>query len=515
MRLPPPPTTLPVIWTLSVSRLSGLLADVALEYADRARFHAIDLAFDDARQAISQRLRREHCDVVVAGGANAAFLRGRLDVPLVSVQASGFDLLNALTRSRRIHPRVGLVTHAGDLPDVDGFAQAFGLGLAHRQFETREEARDCVAGLRADGVGVIVGTGLAIDYAEALDLPGVLLYSADAVRRSFDQALQRAQADAIPLRNGSLPRVPRRPQRLSLLGDSPAMNRVRQSIALYAPQTAPVVIDGSSGTGKELAARLLHAGSARPGRLVVLGCAGLSSDTLDQAIGNGDGRGGWPLLEAANGGSLLLDNLDELDPALQGRLLRLIDAASQLRLGTGSTDVRVLATCRQSLADSVVDGRLRADLQHRLGVLHLHLPPLQGRPQDSALLLDHYLAVGGPVVPLAPSARDWLLAQPLPGNVRQLRNIAERVALHWRHRPQGAVELSHLRDWLPELWDIPVPAIPGTPDRAAGESANRRPDAATLRQQYHRLGGDRQKLMAHYGISRATLWRWLRAAAVA
>ena len=109
--------TLAEIWTVSVSRLAGLLADVALEYADRARFHAIDLAFEQAHQVIDQRLHREHCDVVVAGGANAAFLRGRLQVPLVTVQASGFDLIGALTRARRIHPAVGLVTHAGDLPD--------------------------------------------------------------------------------------------------------------------------------------------------------------------------------------------------------------------------------------------------------------------------------------------------------------------------------------------------------------------------------------------------------------
>ena len=508
-------TTLPVIWTVSVSRLSGLLADVALEYADRARVHAIDLAFDDARQGIAERLRREHCDVVVAGGANAAFLRGRLEVPLVSVQASGFDLLNALTRARGIHPRVGLVTHAGDLPDVDGFARAFGLDLDHRQFDTREEARDCVAGLRAAGAGVIVGTGLAIDHAEALGLPGVLLYSADAVRRCFDQALQLVQPPAPADRPAATLRTARRPQRLSLLGDSTAMERVRQSIALYAPQSAPVWISGQSGTGKDLAARLLHAGSARHGRLIVLGCAGMDAAALEAALGSGDGRGGWPLLDAANGGSLLLDRLDELPLPLQGRLLRLIDATAQARNGGAGQDVRLMASSELPLPTLLDNGRLRPDLVHRLCALAVDLPSLQQRPQDTALLLDHYLAVGGPVVPLAASARDWLLARPWPGNVRQLRQVAERIALHWRHRPVGAVELEHLRDWLPELW-----ATATNDDRTADTPAlttsgpRRRPDAESLRQQVHRLGGDRQRLMNHYGISRATLWRWLRAAGI-
>lgn len=498
-------TALPVIWTASVSRLAGLLSDVALEYADRARFHAIDLAFEQARQVIDERLHREHCDVVVAGGANAAFLRGRLQVPLVTVQASGFDLIGALTRARRIHPQVGLVTHSGDLPDIAPFAQAYGLGLEHRSFDTREEARDCVADLKARGIGVIVGTGMAIDFAEANALPGVLLYSADAVRRSFDQALALAQP-APELLPGPAPRRGgRKPARQALLGDSPAMQALRQQLALAAPQAMPVLISGESGTGKGLIARQLHAASARNGRLHTLACSGLEAGMLDAELGPAGQRS--PLLDAASAGSLLLDNVDELPLPVQGRLLRLLDATAHARSHGGGRDVRILATCSSTLGQLVEQGQFRADLYHRLAGMPIAVPALRERGQDAALLLDHYLAVGGPVVPLSAPARDTLLSQPWPGNVRQLRNLAERIALYWRQRPLGAVENHHLQQWLPEL-SGPAAVTPV----ASAQRPARRPDAASLHQQWRRMGGDRQRLMQHYRVSRTTLWRWLRAA---
>lgn len=498
----------PVIWTVSVSRLAGLLADVAHEFADRARFVAIDQAFDEASAAIAARLRREHCDVVVAGGANAAFLRGRLEVPLVSVAASGFDLMAALTRARRIHPQVGLVTHAGDLPDINGFADAFGLDIAHRSFETREEARDCVAGLQAAGIGVIVGTGMAIDFAEAAGLPGVLLYSADAVRRSYEQALLLAHGSEVA-GNGRRQRNARSSGRHRLIGDSAAMAALRERIALYAPQPGSVLICGPSGTGKGLVAQQLHATSARPGRLVSCHCAQADSHSLDAQLGSGDsGRRGSALLDAALGGSLLLDGVDELPLPQQARLLRLLDLpALQRGPGQRTVEVRLLASCQQPLEPLVAQGRFRADLYHRLAALPLPVPALRERGDDLDLLLGHYLAVGGPVVPLAADARALLHAHRWPGNVRELRNLAERIALLWRHRPQGVVDAAWLRCHLPELDDE-------SPASAPPPASSGRPDAAALRTALARCGGDRSRLMAHYGVSRTTLWRWLRAAGI-
>ncbi|OMP39206.1 propionate catabolism operon regulatory protein PrpR, partial [Stenotrophomonas sp. KAs 5-3] len=197
----------PVIWTVSVSRLTGLLGDVIPEFDRRARIEQINLGFEEAVDVIGQRLRREHCDVVIAGGSNAAWLRSRLELPLVPIQANGFDLMEALARARRIAGRIGLVTHASDVPVFSNFQQSFGLDIEHRRFVTREDARDCIADLRANGIEVIVGTGMAIDHAEQAGLPGVLLYSADSVRQAFEHALELTQTLA---RSGGSRPAPRR-----------------------------------------------------------------------------------------------------------------------------------------------------------------------------------------------------------------------------------------------------------------------------------------------------------------
>lgn len=186
--------TLPVIWTVSVSRLTGLLADVIPEFDQRAHIEQINLGFAEAVEVIGQRLRRERCDVLVAGGSNAAYLRSRLPLPLAPIQATGFDLMEALARARRIAPRIGVVTHATDVPSFQPFQDSFALDIAHRRFVTAEDARDCIADLRASGIQVIVGTGMAIDFAEQAGLPGVLLYSADSVRLALDQAIALATA---------------------------------------------------------------------------------------------------------------------------------------------------------------------------------------------------------------------------------------------------------------------------------------------------------------------------------
>ncbi|MBJ7516889.1 MAG: PrpR N-terminal domain-containing protein, partial [Stenotrophomonas sp.] len=280
MYLPRPPDSLgdtdptqPVIWTVSVSRLTGLLGDVIPEFDRRARIEQINLGFEDAVALINQRLRQEHCDVVIAGGSNAAWLRSRLDVPLVPIQANGFDLMEALARARRIAPRIGLVTHASDVPTFGSFQDSFGLQIEHRRFVTREDARDCIADLRANGIEVIVGTGMAIDHAEAAGLQGVLLYSADSVRQAFEHALElthtlaRSGSRRLPLRQR---RGSRAGQGTALLGDSGAMVQVRQHIALYAPHDSTVLVSGETGTGKELVARQLHAESGRRGRFVAL-----------------------------------------------------------------------------------------------------------------------------------------------------------------------------------------------------------------------------------------------------
>lgn len=238
MRSPTLPETadasLPIIWTVSVSRLTGLLADVIPEFDQRARIEQINLGFAEAVEVIGQRLRRERCDALVAGGSNAAYLRSRLALPLAPIQATGFDLMEALARARRIAPRIGVVTHATDVPSFHAFQHSFDLEIEHRRFVTAEDARDCIADLRASGIQVIVGTGMAIDFAEQAGLPGVLLYSADSVRHALEQAITLGTAPGTDRVAGRT--ATRRARRAdALLGDDSAMLHVRELVQLYAP----------------------------------------------------------------------------------------------------------------------------------------------------------------------------------------------------------------------------------------------------------------------------------------
>ncbi|WP_313342927.1 propionate catabolism operon regulatory protein PrpR [Stenotrophomonas sp.] len=520
----PEPGHLPVIWTVSVSRLTGLLGDVIPEFDRRARIVPINLGFEEAVDVIGQRLRREHCDVVIAGGSNAAYLRSRLEVPLVPIQANGFDLMEALARARRIAPRIGLVTHATDVPTFGSFQHSFGLDIEHRRFVTREDARDCIADMRANGIEVIVGTGMAIDHAEQVGLPGVLLYSADSVRQAFEHALELTQTLA---RSGApLPRR-RSPGRRNdadrrLLGDSPAMQQVRERIALYAPHDSTVLITGATGTGKELVARQLHADSGRQGRFVALNCGAISESLLEaELFGYNEGaftgarRGGRVgLVEAADGGTLFLDEIGELPLPLQTRLLRVLEEREVLRVGATeptAVDVRVVAATLQALESLVEAQRFRRDLYYRLAALRIALPTLRERPQDVPQLLAHFFQqLGQRPSPLDTAATQRLCGYAWPGNVRELRNLVDRLRIHWP--PQaGPLPLSALLQWVPELEALPAPP---TSQRAARDHALHRPPqhpgGEALQHLLAECGGNREQLCAQLGISRTTLWRWLR-----
>ncbi|MGH8518449.1 MAG: PrpR N-terminal domain-containing protein, partial [Panacagrimonas sp.] len=184
----------PVIWTVSVSRLSRLLHDITPEFDTRARIENIHLGFEEAVTALRGRLQREHCDVLIAAGSNGAYLKNRLDTPVVLVRPDGFDLMGALAQAHRVSPHIGVLTHQTEVPAFDDFQKSFGLHIAQRAFVTAEDARIQVRELVACGCKAIVGTGLAADLAEQAGVAGILLYSADTIRQAFESALEIARA---------------------------------------------------------------------------------------------------------------------------------------------------------------------------------------------------------------------------------------------------------------------------------------------------------------------------------
>jgi len=232
------------------------------------------------------------------------------------------------------------------------------------------------------------------------------------------------------------------PRRRDILTRDPAMRRVLEIADSVASSRAPVLIQGESGTGKELLARRLHERGARRGKpFVAVNCAALPRDLLESEL-FGHERGAFTgaigrkigKFELAHGGTILLDEISELELGLQAKLLRVLQEYEVDRVGGTApvpTDVRVVATTNRRLHEMVERSRFRDDLYYRLTVVPLVVPPLRERQGDVELLADHFLACFGEGrgLTLAPASRAALAARPWAGNVRELENAIERAAL--------------------------------------------------------------------------------------
>jgi len=246
-----------------------------------------------------------------------------------------------------------------------------------------------------------------------------------------------------------------------MVGSSQPMLVLRQKIAQVAPTTETVLIIGESGTGKELVAKSVHAASARRnGPLVSLNCPALSAHLMESEL-FGHERGAFTgadaprtgRFETADGGSILLDEVTEIDLTLQAKLLRVLQEKTFERVGSSQTrkvNVRVLATTNRELHAEVAAGRFRQDLYYRLAVVPLHVPPLRERREDVPELIEYFLQrcadrLGRAPCELASGAMDLLLHYSWPGNVRELENVITRVSVLGDGKTVTADEL---RRWL-------------------------------------------------------------------
>jgi DNA-binding NtrC family response regulator len=308
-----------------------------------------------------------------------------------------------------------------------------------------------------------------------------------------------------------------------MVGQSAAMRLLRERIAQAAPTDETILISGESGTGKELVARCLHAASGRSGRaLVGLNCPALSPQLMESEL-FGHERGAFTSADAprvgrfelAEGGTILLDEITEIDPGLQAKLLRVLQERSYERVGSSEsrrTDVRVVATTNRDLRAEVAAGRFRQDLYYRLNVVPIEVPPLRRRPEDVPLLVEHFLAgaaqrLSRPPCVLGQDSLDLLSGYHWPGNVRELENLITRASVLGQGRTLPADEL---RMWLLE----PTHAVGGEAGEShaaisAGmklEDMERRLIEATL----EHFDGHRAKAAQALGIGIRTLTNKLR-----
>ena len=246
-----------------------------------------------------------------------------------------------------------------------------------------------------------------------------------------------------------------------MIGDSPSMLQVREKIQQVAVSDATVLIEGQSGTGKEMVARAIHAASRRSkGPLLCLNCAALSSTLLESEL-FGHEKGAFTgadrvrkgRFELADGGTLVLDEISEIAVNLQAKLLRVLQDKEFERVGSSVTrqvDVRVVATTNRDLLAWVKEGKFREDLFYRLSVLPIHLPPLHHRREDIIPLAKYFLEEiskreGHKALKLARGAERLLVEYHWPGNVRELENLMERA---WVLREGLVIGDKVLAGWL-------------------------------------------------------------------
>ena len=308
---------------------------------------------------------------------------------------------------------------------------------------------------------------------------------------------------------------------LGQVGQSPAMERLREQIRRIAPSSGRVLITGENGAGKELAAAAIHALSKRAqGPFVKLNCAAIPKDLLESEL-FGYERGAFTgamqakkgRLELADGGTLFLDEVGDLALEAQAKLLRALETGEIERVGgtrTAKVDVRLIAATNKDLGAGVREGEFREDLYFRLNVLPLAVPPLRERRGDVARLATYFLerfaaAEGRAVLTLAPDAAGLLEEYHWPGNVRELRNLMERAVV----LVDGpSITAGDLDPWLESAPEADEDAgLKGRIARSEIDSIRRALEAAdwNVTQAAAGLGIDRTNLhrkMRKYGISR-------------
>jgi DNA-binding NtrC family response regulator len=265
-----------------------------------------------------------------------------------------------------------------------------------------------------------------------------------------------AEKKALRRENSALREVITRRDGLpTIIGESPAIGEVLGVIGRVAGTDSPVLIQGESGTGKELVARTIHLRSKRASRPFVSINCGALPDTLLETELFGHRKGAFSgavtsrvgLFEAANGGTLFMDEIGEMSAAMQVRLLRTLDSGEVRRVGEERAfhvDVRIVAATAKDLSREATDGRFRWDLFYRVSTVVVDVPSLRQRREDVPLLVQHFLAANvGARKPLAfaKDAIDRLMAYDWPGNIRELRNLVERMQILHEGSDVHAVDL--------------------------------------------------------------------------
>jgi transcriptional regulator with GAF, ATPase, and Fis domain len=359
----------------------------------------------------------------------------RAEALLLDSWLPDLDVTEFVGQVRSLHPALDLV-RIDCVSDNDGVRSPRRNELLHALREAQNAAPQ-------NDTAVWATAAAAIPRGRASYEPGSQIFSARPVGETL-----RSQ---VVSKTGEGPTYTPIPE---LVGGSSGMAELRELIRLVAPRSTSVLIEGETGSGKEVVARALHRLSQRSAKpFVVLNCAAIPESLLEAEL-FGHTRGAFTgavqsrtgRIEAAHGGTLFLDEIGEMPLALQAKMLRFLECGELQRVGDNETlrvDVRVIAATHQPLERRAEERTFRLDLYHRLAVFPIEVPPLRDRRGDLELLVDHFLDAMGQDAPqkhISPEALAKLRGYDWPGNVRQLMHVLERGVILAQERPEIRAE---------------------------------------------------------------------------
>jgi len=379
------------------------------------------LVVDDelsVRESIRMILKERAVAVLTGSAENALehLAKDRFDVVLLDILMPGMDGLEALERIKAMAPNTQVI-----------------MVTATKTVKTAV-------------------TAMKLGACDYVTKP----FDVDEMQLTIDRAAQTAalMQEVESLRD----EIGRRYSFDNIIGRSQRMQAVLKTVSMVAPLKTTVLITGESGTGKEVIAKAIHFNSPRANKpLVTINCAAIPDNLLESEL-FGHERGAFTdaytkklgQFEHANRGTIFLDEVGEMNPATQAKILRVLEEGAFIRVGGAhpiTVDVRVIAATNRDLDVAIRDGRFRSDLYYRLNVVSIHLPPVRERRDDLPALIKHFLALkaketGLPAKTFTNDALDLLMQYAWPGNVRELENVIER-----------AMVLSHETTMAPE--DLP------------------------------------------------------------
>jgi len=363
-------------------------------------------------------------------------------------------------------------------------------------------------------VVMITGSRSVSGTVDAIRLGAVTVLEKPVAAETLEKELRQAMASRADLEKGV-----DAAGEAGIIGRSPAIHAVLDVLFLAAPTDATVLIEGETGTGKELVAKALHRLSRRArGPFVAVNCAALP-ETLVESELFGHAKGAFTgadkpragRFREADGGTLFLDEIGEMPLALQAKLLRVIQEGEVHPLGVDkpqSVDVRLVAATNRNLGELATAGKFRSDLYYRLNVVPLELPPLRGRREDLAALAGHFLR--GTDRKFSAEAMASLERYPWPGNVREMENVIARLKVL---KPEGDFQLADLPQAIRGAQ--PLPAIPQNAASLAATgvdlyAALEELEDRLIREALERSGGNKNQAAQSLGLNRTTLVEKLR-----